>query len=225
MSKEGTKPVKEDVKQNVFDRSGLLGLIKAGQEAAGELRFKNRVIACLLCMNVFLLAVVGFQSGNEPIIKLLGETNDGRIRPLPLLSDPMYSHEEIMDWAGSCIRKIYKLSYIDWQQTINNDTYCLSDASRKAFVESLKTMGLLEKLNANNQGSLYAVIEQPVLKNSILGATGYQEWIVDVPYTVYLDGKQRGQISVNMQMRIRRVSMMWRENGIWVDSYVINTRR
>tara|TARA_R110001592_G_scaffold33503_8_gene115994 strand:+ start:2203 stop:2880 length:678 start_codon:yes stop_codon:yes gene_type:complete len=225
MTKPDSKDQKSNTKQNALDMTGLLGLIRAGENAAGEIRFKNRVIAFMLFMNLFLCVLLSIQTGNEPVVRLLGETNDGRIRPLPLLSNPIYNHEEIMDWAGSCIRKIYKLDYIDWQETLNNETYCLSDSSRKAFVQSLKSMGLFEKLNANDQGTMYAVVGQPVLKNSMLGASGYKEWMVDVPYTIYLDGKKRGTIAVVMQMRIRRVSMLWRENGIWVDSYVINTQR
>lgn len=213
------------VSDDVLDARGLTALLRFGRTAESELRFKNRIIAVLVLIVIALSIALSVAVRNEPVFRLLGETSDGRIRPLPLLNDPLYSHEDILNWSQECVRKIYKLSYVDWQTTIQNDTFCLSDDARKGFVDSLKKLGLFENLNAEVQGTLYAVTRQSVLRNARLAEKGYQEWIVDVPYTVVLDGKRRGQLDVVMSMRIRRVSMLWRENGIWVDSYTVKPGR
>lgn len=83
---------------------------------------------------------------------------------------------------------------------------------------------MLENLTAEFQGTLYAVTEQSVLVDTTPGAGGYAQWVVDVPYRVMLDGKRRAQIDVVMRMRIRRVSLLWRDAGIWVDSYIVKPR-
>jgi len=205
----------------LLDFHGVSALIQMGLTSADERKAKNRIIfflCALLCVSLTWNVV---QSVYQPEPKLLGETPDGRIRPLPLLSDPMFSSKEILGWAEKCVQKIYNLSYVDWQTTIRNDTECLSDKARADFANSLGKIGVFKYLNPELQGTLYAVPGQPVMRKAWLDKGGYNQWIVDVPYRIAVDGKQRGSLEVVMTMRIRRVSLTWREAGIWVDEYQV----
>ncbi|KKN58090.1 hypothetical protein LCGC14_0555610 [marine sediment metagenome] len=209
----------------VMSMTGLSGLIQKGLDAEREIKTKNRFILILLVALTICLVAITIMSGRETQVKLLGETTDGRIRSLPLLSNPIYTHSEVIAWSERCVKDIYRLSYVDWRTTIQNETLCLSDGSRSAFVNSLKEMGLLDKFTAENQGQLYAVPENTVIRSAGLSPTGYSQWIVDVPYKIVLDGRQRGQIDVVMSMKVRRVSLTWRETGLWVESYKITPKR
>ena len=64
----------------------------------------------------------------------------------------------------------------------------------------------------------------PVMRSYQLNSKGYYEWIVDVPYTVNIDGRERGTMDVVMTMKVRRTSLVLREDGLWVDSYRIVPR-
>lgn len=211
----------KEVSQEVLDTHGVLSLIKMGQNAEAERVSKNRIIFFLSGALCFSLAWNAIQSSHQPEPKLLGETTDGRIRPLPLLSEPMYTSKEILGWAEKCVSTIYNLSYVDWQTKIRNDTQCLSDASQQNFAGSLDKIGLLKYLNKDAQGTIYAVPGQAVLKKSWLSEKGYNQWVVEVPYRIAVDGKQRGSLNVRMVMNIRRVSLTWRDAGIWIEDYMV----
>lgn len=216
------KPAKASAEQpSLLDFQGVAALIQMGLSSADERKAKNRIIFFLCAVLFVSLTWNVIQSSNRPEPKLLGETPDGRIRPLPLLSDPIFTSKEILGWAEKCVTKIYNLSYVDWQTTIRNETECLSDKARADFASSLEKIGVFKYLNPELQGTLYAVPGQPVLRNSWLGEGGYNQWIVDVPYRIAVDGKQRGSLEVIMTMRIRRVSLTWRDDGVWVDEYQV----
>jgi hypothetical protein len=206
---------------SLLDFQGVAALIQMGLSSADERKAKNRIIFFLCAVLFVSLTWNVIQSSNRPEPKLLGETPDGRIRPLPLLSDPIFTSKEILGWAEKCVTKIYNLSYVDWQTTIRNETECLSDKARADFASSLEKIGVFKYLNPELQGTLYAVPGQPVLRNSWLSEGGYNQWIVDVPYRIAVDGKQRGSLEVIMTMRIRRVSLTWRDDGVWVDEYQV----
>lgn len=219
---EQKKPAKASGEQpNLLDFHGVAALIQMGLSTADERKAKNRIIFFLCAALTASLTWNVIQTMYRPEPKLLGETPDGRIRPLPLLSDPIFTSKEILGWAEKCVTKIYNLSYVDWQTTIRNETECLSDKARKDFASSLEKIGVFKYLNPDLQGTLYAVPGQPVLRNAWFDKSGYNQWIVDVPYRIAVDGKQRGSLEVIMTMRIRRVSLTWRTDGIWVDEYQV----
>ncbi|MBA1280231.1 DotI/IcmL family type IV secretion protein [Stutzerimonas stutzeri] len=223
--KKVSAPEKSDLDANILDMQGVSALIRLGVNAADERKAKNRIILFLCAALTFSLGFNVVQSMTRPEPKLLGETPDGRIRPLPLLNAPIFTSKEILGWAEKCVTKIYRLSYVDWETQIANETQCLSDKARQDFTESLRKIGVFQYLNPEKQGTIYAVPGQPILKHSALGAGGYHQWVVEVPYRIAVDGKQRGSLEVTMTMRIRRVSLTLREDGIWVDDYVVAPRR
>lgn len=209
---------------DVMDMHGISSLIQLGLTARDELRVKNRMIFAAFVLLAVSLVFNVVQYNYRPEPRLLGETPDGRIRPLPLLSEPMYSGDEILGWAEKCVTKIYGLSYVDWKQTVHNETGCLSDAGRKGFVDSLKKIGLLEYLTPERQGVIYAIPNGSIIRKSILTPKGYQMWIVEVPYRLQVDGRQKGALELVMQMQVRRVSLVVREDGLWVEKYEIKPK-
>lgn len=224
MKSSEKKAAAQDDLDGILDKEGLGGLITLGLLAREELRRKNRVIFFLCTVLAASFFWHGVQEYKRPEPKLLGETPDGRIRPLPLLSDPIYTQKEILVWAERCVQKLYKLSYVDWRQTIQNDTNCLSDKARQGFANSLKTIGVLQYLTPEAQGQIYAVPTTAVQRKAFLTDRGYQEWIIDVPYRIAVDGRQRGSLEVVMTMRVRRVSLTWREDGLWVEEYQVKPK-
>lgn len=206
---------------DLLDLHGVAALIREGKTAREDRITKNRMIFFLCLLLALSLTWNIVQSVTRPEPKLLGETPDGRIRPLPLLSNPIFSTKEILGWAEKCVTKIYNLSYVDWQTTIANETQCLSDKAREDFASSLRKIGVMQYLNPEKQGTLYAVPGQPIMRKAWVGPEGYNQWIVDVPYRISVDGKQRGSLEVVMTMRIRRVSLIWRDDGVWVDEYMV----
>lgn len=210
--------------EELKDMSGTLALMRHGLDARDNKTIKNRIIAGLF--TILAVSIVGniVQFNYQPETKVVGETPDGRFRPIPLLTDPLYDHKQIMEWSSKCVQSIYRLSYVDWQQTLNNETFCLSDGNRPNFSKSLKQSGLSQYLTAENQGNLYAVVGQAEIRKQIKSPTGYSEWIVNVPYRVNIDGRQRGSLDVEMTMKVRRVSLAIRGDGLWVESYVVRPR-
>lgn len=232
MKKSNPKPKPENgasepksLSSEQLDMSGLLGMLATAKLADAERITKNRIIFGLLMLLLVSFATNLVQISYRPEPKLLGETTDGRIRPLPLLSDPLFSHEEVLGWSRRCVERIYRLSYVDWQKDIQNNTLCLSDKARNGFAASLSRIGVLNYLKPEMQGTVYASVETPILKGARLSPAGYTEWIIEVPYRLTVDGKNRGTIELTMTMRVRRVSLTWREEGIWVESYQVQPKR
>ena len=210
--------------QAINEANGLVEMIQAGLDAREEKTIKNRIIAGLFGLLAVSMSGNMIQYNYQPEPKLLSETNDGRIRPLPLLNDPIYSQKEILAWSQKCVESIYRLSWVDWETSLSNNSFCLSDAKRNNFTDSLKKIGVLKYLTKELQGNLYATTRSPIMRNYQLNAKGYWEWIVDVPYTVNIDGRERGTVDVVMTMKVRRTSLVLREDGLWVESYRIVPR-
>lgn len=207
--------------QTLLSHHGIEGIIRLGLSSASERRTKNRIITILGIFCIFLVIAVWALSLRtiEPVI--LSETGDGRIRPLPLLENPIYSQNEILAWADRCVRDIYDLSYVDWETSVHNNTLCLSDKGRQGFVASLGRIGVLDLLTERNLGIVYAVPGKAVIKNSITDGSQYAQWIVEVPYVLQVEGRNKGKIEATMTMKIARVPMGLRDAGIWVDSYQV----
>lgn len=229
-SAKGQSPASQNPKmtleaaQAINDANGLVEMIQAGIAAREDKTIKNRIIAGLLGLLALSMSANMVQYKYQPEPKLLSETTDGRIRPLPLLNDPMYSQKEILAWSQKCVESVYRLSWVDWETSLSNNSFCLSDAKRGNFADSLKKIGVLKFLTKELQGNLYATTRTPIMRNYQLNAKGYWEWIVDVPYTVNIDGRERGTVDVVMTMKVRRTSLVLREDGLWVDSYRIVPR-
>lgn len=206
------------------DMYGLTAMLRAGMAARDENRVKNRIIAGLfglfvasMCANVYLYA-------HQPDPRFIGETVDGRFRDLPTLNDPIYDQKQILEWSAKCVQEIYRLSYVDWQTSLHNNTLCLGDGAREGFAGSLKKIGVYDYLTPELQGNLYAVTSSPELKNQKKAEGGYSEWIVSVPYRIFIDGKQHGTLDAFMTMKIRRVPFSVRADGLWVETYVVRNR-
>lgn len=213
------------VLEKALDMNGLLSVIQSGLSAREEKTVKNRMIAALLILLGISMAGNAVQYKYQPPTKLLGETADGRIRELPLLSEPIYEHKEILEWATKCVQSIYRLSYVEpWDTTLKNNSFCLSDGGREDFGRSLKKVGLTEYLTRERQGTLFATPNMPEMRAYKLNKTGYYEWIVLVPYRVNIDGKSRGSMDLTIAMKIRRVSLTIRGDGLWVESFRIRPR-
>lgn len=209
----------------LLDMSGMLALMESGETAKDSRTVKNRVIAGLFVLVGLSMAANYYQYYKEPEIKIIGETPDGRFREIPALNVAIYNHKQILEWSGKCVESIYRLSYVDWETSINNNSFCLSDGGRKSFKDSLIKVGLTKYLNNENQGTMYAVTSPAsIMKAQIDPKAGYSEWIVRVPYRVNIDGRQRGTLDVEMTMKVRRVSFLIRGDGLWVESYVVRPR-
>lgn len=222
--KEGSEVESSLSKSEVrlLQHHGAEGLIRIGLNAAAERVTKNRILAFtgVLLAGSVMANVILSTKDIQP--QLLGETSDGRIRPLPLLSEPLYSHSDILDWSERCVKDIYNLSYVDWRESIQNNTFCLSDEGRSAFAQSLKKVGVLDHLTPDMQGIVYATTGAPVMRSATRSDKGYSVWVVDVPYTLTLNGRKRGRLESVMTMEVRRVSLTWRDSGLWVDRYEVN---
>lgn len=211
--------------EDILDMSGVLGLLAAGKEALTRKRSENMTIIGLVIALIIsgIMNLVLFYYTPEP--KLLGETPDGRIRPLPLLSEPLYNTAEILAWSEKCVQKMYGLSYVDWQKTVSNETTCLSDANRKSFVQSLREIGALDLLTEEAQGIMYASPTGSIFQGAKLTERGYQMWKIEVPFRLRVDGKRRVNKELVAVMLVRRVSLNVRSDGIWVDKYQILPKR
>ena len=209
----------------LLDINGLLALLENGVAAKDSRTIKNRVIAGLFVLLGGSMIGNAYQYYLEPEVKIIGETPDGRFREIPALNVAIYNEKQIMEWGSKCVESIYRLSYVDWETSINNNSFCLSDGGRKSFKDSLVKVGLTKYLTNENQGTIYAVTSTAaIMQSKINPRAGYSEWIVRVPYRVNIDGRQRGTLDVEMTMKIRRVSFLIRGDGLWVESYVVRPR-
>nr|AMP42379.1 intercellular transfer by conjugation [uncultured bacterium IN-11] len=211
------------LEKGLVQRYGIDGLVRLGLANATERTTKNRLI---LFLGLALCGSVAFnfaQWSYTPEPRLLETTADGRIRDLPLLTEKLYDHGDILDWAESCVKKAYKLSYVDWEEKVRNETYCFSDSTRKEFVSNLGKIGLLDVLTPEKRGVVYPTMGQALMISDRRNQNGYNEWRVDIPYRINVDGRSKGSIDVVMSALIRRVPMSLRGDGLWIDSYVIRS--
>lgn len=218
-------PLKDVAKpDDLLDFQGLASMIELGRTAATELRSKNRFMVGLLVLLTLSMSGNFVQYVNKPEPRLLGETPDGRIRPLPLLSEPLYSNADVLAWSEKCVRTIYDLTYVNWRERTQNSNECLSDGARKDFIESLSKIGVMAALQKSEQGVVYATPSGAVLRKPVMNSRGYAQWFIEVPYRISIDGRRKGSIEVVMQMLVRRVSLTWRQDGLWVETYKIKPR-
>lgn len=203
------------------DMFGLDWMVKFAKLAQDELTMKNRI---MVWMMVALSISLGFNVvlyNKVPDPKVLSTTTDGKYRPIPTLDEPIYNQKQIMSWAEKCVSTIYDLNYNSWNRQIQNNTECLSDNARAGFAKSLETIGVLSYLTPELQGIASAVPRQAIYRKGWLNDDGYYQWVVDIPYRISIDGRRHGTIDVVMTMLIKRVSLNWRDSGVWVETYQI----
>ncbi|WP_018404910.1 DotI/IcmL family type IV secretion protein [Marinobacter gelidimuriae] len=194
-------------------------------------RFKGRVILGLAFILMISLGWNSVQSAFRPEPKLLALTQDGRVQPLPLLSDPVDSRQVLMDWVRRNVPNLFNFNYVNYRSQLQNALDFTQPVTLDRFREDIDSSGILGKVRDEFLILRATIVNEPLIVKEFVNK-GRRIWVVEIPMDLIYDSGEvrdgsRRRINQNILFTawIARSSIMEYDGGLMLAKYSIKTRR
>ena len=194
-------------------------------------RFKGRVILGLAFIVMISLGWNSVQSAFRPEPKLLALTQDGRVQPLPLLSDPVDSRQVLMDWVRRNVPNLFNFNYVNYRSQLQNALDFTQPVTLDRFREDIDSSGILGKVRDEFLILRATIVNEPLIVKEFVNK-GRRIWVVEIPMDLIYDSGEvrdgsRRRINQNILFTawIARSSIMEYDGGLMLAKYSIKTRR
>jgi intracellular multiplication protein IcmL len=158
----------------------------------------------------------------RPSPKYFASTNDLRFVQLSPLSEPTITDTSLNNWIADTVTRALSLDFEHWQTTLGDLRPDFSNDSFNAFVISLKSSGLLEKV-VKQRLVLSAIPESaPVIVNEgLLG--GVYSWLVKFPVKVSYEGSSGvlGTQVFKAEVTVQRADIAVHPRGIIIQRIIL----
>jgi intracellular multiplication protein IcmL len=151
--------------------------------------------------------------------------SDGTIVELQPIGIPSMTNAQVLSWASQRARDIHKLSFVDWQDHVDEMRQHFTSEAHVNYQYALKQSDVFDSVVQNNQVSWAEPISAPQLVESGL-ENGAWTWIVKMNLNLYIGGGDLPTTATEVEptMRIKRVSRANNLSGVVVTQYLTRTR-
>lgn len=206
--------------QTPFQYGGELLGVALG-ESLKEGRSKTRLIWFLL----FLLAasIVGniVQFQYLPATKVVSETADGRIRPLPTIDEPIFTNQQVMNWSAQKFESLYDIPFTEVSSYPGRVRNFMLPKSANQFVQGLRDAGIIDKVTKERRILRGVRTAPPTITNSFV-KNGRYIWVVEMPLSAVFEGAGgvSDRVVQNVVLRgfIGREHLMRSDDGLVIGS-------
>ena len=169
-----------------FMYGGDLLAISLG-ESLKEGRNKSKLIWALLVVLGISIAgnVVQFQYLPPTIV--VSETEDGRIRPLPTIDQPIFTNQYVMTWAANMFESLYDIPFTEVSAYPGRIRNFMLPKSADQFVQGLRDAGIIDKVTQERRILRGVRTAPPTVTNSFL-KNGRYIWVVEMPLSAVFEG-------------------------------------
>jgi hypothetical protein len=188
---------------------------KALDTLIDENRKKGRMIFLLLFIAGGSIALNTVQFNYLPATKVVSETADGRIRPLPSLDEPIFSDTHIQNWAAEHIEKAYDLPFTELTKYQTALQKFMMKNTASDFENGLRAAGILDKIRDERRIMKGIRTGLPII-TSKGEKNGRYLWVVQMPLTYTFEGAS-GTPDVEkviVKMWVGRAHLMQFEKGL-----------
>lgn len=190
-------------------------------EAVKENRRKSVMNFALLLL--LGLSVVGnvIQFQYLPPTLVVSETEDGRIRPLPVISEPLFSDQHVMNWAASKFESLYDIPFTEVSSYTGRIREFMLPKSASQFVKGMREAGIIDKVVKERLILRGIRMAPPNITNSMI-KKGRYVWVVEMPVSAIFEGaggkSQRVVQNVVLRGYVGREHLLKSKDGLVIGS-------
>ena len=172
---------------------------------------------------ILTLAVVGnvIQFQYLPTTKVVSETSDGRIRPLPTMDEPVFSDQHVMNWAATKFESLYDLPFTEVSSYSGRIRNFMLPKSTNQFVQGLRDAGIIDKVLKERRVLRGIRTAPPTILNSFV-KNGRYIWVVEMPVSAIFEGASGASDRVVQKVVLRgfigREHLMRSDDGLVIGS-------
>lgn len=153
-----------------------------------------------------------------PPTKVVSETPDGRIRPLPTIDEPIFTNEHVLNWAASKAEAAYDIPFTEINTYPGRIRDFMLEDTANQFIAALTKAGILDKV-ASERLILRGVRTAPPTLTDTKIVNGRYVWTIEIPLaTIYEGAKGREIENVVLRMFVGREHLMRAEDGLVIGS-------
>ncbi len=183
----------------------------------------------LFIMSLFAVLCVSMlgnlaQFNYLPQSVILSETEDGRIRPLPTLDNPIFTDAHVMNWAATKLESMYDLPFTKVSTYSSKLRQFMLPNAAAQFLEGLQGVGIIDKI-IEERSIMRGVRKGPPAIIQTMTKKGRYIWSLEMPMTIIFEGAGgRGkQETQNLVIRafVGREHLMKAKDGLVIGAVEI----
>lgn len=186
-------------------------------DAVGESRRKTQFMwGLLVCLGLSILGNV-FQFQYLPATKVVSETADGRIRPLPTIDEPIFTDQQVMNWAATKIETLYDINFTEVSEYPGKIRTFMLPKAADDFVAGLRSAGIIDKVISERLILRGVRSAPPTITSSFLD-NGRFIWVIEMPMTAIYEGSggntNKSMEPLAVRVYVGREHLMRSEDGL-----------
>jgi len=141
-----------------------------------------------------LLALLGISMGGNiiqfnylPQSVILSETEDGRIRPLPTIDNPIFTNAHVINWTASKLEAIYDLPFTKISVYPSKLHQFMMPNAVEQFIDGLQKAGIIDKI-IDERSVMRGVRKGPPAVTQTMMKDGRFVWTLEMPISVIFEG-------------------------------------
>lgn len=190
-------------------------------ESLKEGRSKARVIWFLMLLLGVSISGNVIQFQYLPASKVVSETADGRIRPLPTIDEPIFTNQQVMNWSAQKFESLYDIPFTEVSSYPGRIRNFMLPKSANQFVQGLRDAGIIDKITKERRILRGVRTAPPTITNSFI-KKGRYIWVVEMPLSAVFEGAGgvSDRVVQNVVLRgfIGREHLMRSEDGLVIGS-------
>jgi intracellular multiplication protein IcmL len=183
----------------------------------GFRRMAKGTIALALCLVISIAANVFLATRQvKPVYFAL--TTDGRLIPMPAMSEPVWTDAQILNWAATAASESYTYNFQTYQRDFQRAAYNYTTKGWERFTAALEKTRNLEAV-IGRKISVRAVAQSAtIVDKGIDPVNGVYYWRIQVPMSITYESLSERTVSAgSARLTIVRRSPLEHERGIGID--------
>lgn len=178
------------------------------------------ILALLAAAQSAILALLSWQ---EPQPNYYATTTNGVVVDLHPLSEPVLTSTYITEWASLATRKVFNLSFINYDNEIQQTSQYFTPDAEMKFKAALKSAGLLDTVAKEKVNMSAVVSNAPVILNRGI-YQGRFTWTVQLPVLITFSSASETQNKhVIVTMNVQRIPTLNTAQGLMISDFFATT--
>lgn len=118
---------------------------------------------------------------------ILSETEDGRIRPLPTMDNPIFTHAHVINWTANKLEAIYDLPFTKVSTYPSKLRQFMMPKAVEQFIDGLQKAGIIDKI-INERSIMRGVRKGPPAVTQTMTKNGRFIWTLEMPISIIFEG-------------------------------------
>ena len=189
-----------------------------------EGRVKSIIIFALFV--VLVVSIVGnyVQFNYLPQTKVVTQTVDGRILPIPTLDEPVLSDARVLNWSAEKFEKLYDMDFTDISSLPSRLSLFMLPGAKDQFIQGIRDAGIIDKVISERLVAKAIRTAPPSLTNSYI-KKGRYIWVIEMPMSIIFEGtggsSGREVQNIVVRGRVGREHIMKSDDGVVIGSVEI----